>query len=627
MYLSIIFQPLLSSLFATNKYCGKNYGPKLSIKCKQLAVINCIGIFFEVGLKGAPLYLDLGNWFNYGNLKVNWSLLYNNLTIFKYLPIIFISFIIQIYSLEYKGADPYKSRFFGFLSLFTFAKKILVTADNLLILLLGWEGVGLISYFLVNFWFTRINANKASLSALFLNKIGDYFYILALVIAVGLVADFSLITLFAILPYFHNDLIFFFTITIIGCSSAKSALIPLHTWLPKAKEGPTSVSALLHSSTKVTAGVYLLKRISPLLEFSSISLKIIIWLGSLGALFGAACGKIDNDIKRVIAKSTISQLGYKIVAIGLSQYNLAIFHLFTHAFFKSLLFLASGAILHALMDNQDIRKKGSLIIFLPLTYLVFLFASLSLMAFPFTSGWYSKDLLIELLIIPYNFSFSIAYIFTLLAAFLTSFYSIRLIMIVKFSRPGFPKSILSIITDSPFFMTCPLLILSFSAILIGYLSHQLFLGYGSIQGLFIHPSSLNSLLDSSNFDSLLIYLPLTFLFLFNLLWLRPQSVSSFSVLSVSSLSVLSVSSNYKLLPSLGLFNHFNIFNHWFKFGSQILSNYLYRYIDKGILELFGPLSLSRLFNFIGFNIELLATGFIPHYIFILKFGLFLLFLI
>ena len=358
----------------------------------------------------------------------------------------------------------------------------------------------------------------ASLSALFLNKIGDYFLLLALILAIGLSSDFSLITLFTLIPYYHPDLIFIFTLTIIGCSSAKSALIPLHTWLPKAKEGPTSVSALLHSSTKVTAGVYLLKRISPILEFSSTGLKIIIWLGKLGALGGAACGMIDNDIKRVIAKSTTSQLGYMIVAIGLSQYNLAIFHLFTHAFFKSLLFLSSGAILHACLDNQDIRKKGSFILFLPLTYLVFFFSSLSLMAFPFTSGWYSKDLLIELLILPYNFSFSIAYLFTLLAAFLTSFYSIRLMMIVKFSRPNFPKTIIPIITDSPLKKTFPLILLSFCAIGIGYFSHQFFLGYGASCDMFIHPSSLNNLLDSSNFDSLLIYLPLSFLFLFNFLW-------------------------------------------------------------------------------------------------------------
>lgn len=619
MYLSIIFLPLLGSLLATNRFCGKKGGIALTIGCKKLSVICCIGIFYEVGFNGSPVFLVLGNWINFGNIFIEWNLLFDNLTILKYLPIVFISFLIQVYSLEYMGHDPYQSRFFSLLSLFTFTMLVLVTGENLLIILLGWEGVGLVSYLLVNFWFTRIAANKASLSALFLNKIGDLFFILALVIAIGVTSDLSLATIFSLVPHLNGDLVFLFTITIIGAASAKSALIPLHTWLPKAMEGPTSVSALLHSSTKVTAGVYLLKRISPILEFSSTSLKIIIWLGSLGALFGAACGKIDNDIKRVIAMSTTSQLGYKIVAVGISQYNQAMFHLFTHAFFKSLLFQASGAVLHAQMDNQDIRKKGSLNLFLPLTYLVFFFASISLMAFPFTSGWYSKDLLIELLIVPYNFTFTIAYIFTLLAAFLTSFYSIRLMMIVKLSRPGFPKNIVNYVIDSPIFKTLPLIILSFGAVMLGYLTHELFLAYGSTfykNSLFTHPSSFNSLLDASFHNSILIYVPILFLFLFNLqLFINPNKSSSPNS-TINYQSHDDLNNSHKFTQTLTAFNHFNVLNHWFKHKAQITSHLLYRYIDKGILELFGPQGLSRKFNYIGFNIELLSTGFIPHYVLI-----------
>lgn len=373
----------------------------------------------------------------------------------------------------------------------------------------------------------------------------------------------------------------------------------------------------------VTAGCYLLIRISPILEYSSTSLMIIIWLGSLGALFGAACGKVDNDLKRVIAMSTNSQQGYKIVAIGISQYNLGLFHLLTHAFFKSLLFLSSGAILHAVKDNQDIRKKGSLNLFLPLTYLVFFFGSLSLMAFPFTSGWYSKDLLIELLITPNNFTHTIAYIFTLLAAFLTSSYSIRLKKIVMLSRPAFPKSIISYVTDSTKIMTIPLLIISIGAVTIGYLTHELFLSYGSTfyyNSIFIHPNSTSSLLDGPFSGSKLALIPLLFLLLMSiLLFITPfnhnNSVSQ-TFINLDKFNITlqnNIPEAHKFTNTLTTMNHFNIFNHWIMHRTLILSNYLYRYLDKGILELFGPLGCQRFLHYLGFTIELLSTGFIPHY--------------
>jgi NADH-ubiquinone oxidoreductase chain 5 len=592
------------------------------------------------------------------------------------------------------------TRFFSLLSLFAVTMLILVTGKNLLIILLGWEGVGIVSYLLVNFWYTRIAANKASKSALFLNKIGDMFFIIALILAIGIFSDLSLSTIYSLANKINPDILFIFTICIIIAASAKSALIGFTPWLAKAMEGPTSVSALLHSSTMVTAGVYLLKRISPLLELSSTCLKIVIWLGSLGALFGAMCGLVDNDIKRIIAFSTMSQLGYMVVAAGISQYNIALFHLILHAFFKSLLFLSSGAILHAVLDNQNINRMGSLNLLLPFTYLVFFFASLSLMAFPFTSGFYSKDFLLELLCVPHHFSHSIAYLFTLLAALLTSSYSIRVLMIAMFSRPLFSRAMLPFVVDSPLLMTLPLLILSIGAIMLGYFSNELFLSYGSpfyLNSIFSHPNSNSFLFDASFGASSLALIPLSFLFiilfilfispfpysssssslilfhnspvfsyknflshifhnpsysyLFNypndLSFLdhdinisfneiinesSPNSFSSFSYSSSSSVfidpsipsaPIIPNYASFNLTTHFTLLNYFNVFYHWIMFYSLVLSNSIYRHLDKGFLESFGPNGLLQFLHYIGFNISSFSSGFIPHYAFVLIFSLFI----
>ena len=431
-----------------------------------------------------------------------------------FIPIILISTLIQIYSLEYMGNDPNLSRFFSFLSIFSFSMLIIVSAENLFILLLGWELVGISSYLLISFWNTRISANLGALSALFQNKVGDLFFILGVTFTLSCFSDLSLSTLFSLSHHINSDLIFLVSLFILGAAISKSALYPLNTWLVRAMEGPTSVSALLHSSTMVTAGVFLLIRISPLLEYTSTLLIIIIWLGSIGALFGAAAALVENDIKGIIAYSTCSQLGYMTVAVGMSKYNIALFHLLMHAGFKSLLFLSSGAIIHALIgENQDIRKMGGLINNLPLTYLVFLFGSLSLMAAPFLSGMYSKDLILEILCVPFNFTHSFAYILTLIAASFTSFYSIRVLLMVFLSSPNHPLTILPYIHDSGFKINLPLIILSFAAVFLGYLSNDLFLGIGSEyfnNSIFIHPNN-NRILDATNAHSLLPLIPLLFI--------------------------------------------------------------------------------------------------------------------
>ena len=644
MYQNILLLPQISSIIATNRRCGLKVGPVLSVLCMVIAAIMSVLVFYEVGINNSPVNLTLGNWVDLGPLLIEWSLLYDAQTVSMYLPIVIISSLIQLYSQEYMGEDPHKSRFFSYLSLFAFAMLILVTGENLLIILVGWEVVGIVSYLLVNFYYTRISANHASLAALFINKLGDWGFIMALVLANAIFSDLSQATIFSLGCYINGDILFLFTICILIASMAKSALIGMHTWQPKAMEGPTSVSAQLHSSTMVTAGVFLLMRISPVLEFSSSTLMIVVWLGSLGALFGAAVGLVATDLKAIIAFSTMSQLGYMIVAIGVSQYYVALFHLITHAFFKSQLFLASGAILHSVLDNQDIRKMGGLIIHLPFTYLVFLFGSLSLMAFPFTSGFYSKDFLLEILLVPLNFTNSIAYIFTLLAALLTSIYSTRTMMITMLNRPLFPKSILLFVKDSGWLMTLPLLILSFAALTIGYFTQEIFQSFGSsfyFNSLFIHPNNIR-ILDASNAGSSLSQIPLFFLlFMFTIFIIKsPVYISNIknantnlNSSNINDVMTLKVSSYFNNAPSLintnenikmhkftyNLFwlNLFNNFNNNIIIKYFVISNIMYRFIDKGILEVIGPLGLSRLFEFLGFRIDKLSTRNIIQYSIIL----------
>ena len=396
---------------------------------------------------------------------------------------------------------------------------------------------------------------------------------------------------------------------------------------------PTPVSALLHAATMVTAGVYLTMRCSPIIEFCSTGLIIITFVGAFSAFLGASAGLFEHDFKRIIAFSTTSQLGYMLVACGLSQYNIALFHLINHAFFKALLFLSAGAVIHALSDNQDIRKMGSLIILLPKSYLFIFIGSLSLMAFPFMTGFYSKDFLLEFALIPKNFSYSFAYLMTLLAAFLTATYSIRLLLFAFLSKPSFSRSTLNTIQDPDLYMFIPLFLLSLGAIFFGYLSHDLFLGIGTTfyqNSLFTHPNHFALFDGPLSQPSFFKFIPLfTFLFLLLLLPLSYNHQSS----SHKSIDTFNSSPQHFLIEPtspiyLGSYtnalNYFNIFNYWIINVSFSSSQIIYRYFDRGLLELFGPLGLVRITHFLGSIFELyLATGFLLHYAFILILSFFI----
>jgi proton-translocating NADH-quinone oxidoreductase chain L len=408
------------------------------------------------------------------------------------LVITFISFLVHVYSLDYMSHDPYQTRFFSYLSFFTFFMLVLVTADNFLQLFAGWEGVGLCSYLLINFWFTRILANKAALKAMIMNRIADVFFIFAIVLLLLYLGTTDYLLIFSFGPLlqgetllllgreisFLNAVAFFLFIGAIG----KSAQLGFHTWLPDAMEGPTPVSSLLHAATMVTAGVFLLLRCSPLFQYTPEILLLVTLIGGVTAFFFALVGIFQYDIKKVIAYSTCSQLGYMFLSCGLSNYSVAAFHLFNHAFFKALLFLGAGAVIHSFYDEQDMRRMGNAILSLPFTYLAMLIGSIAILGLPFLAGFYSKDLLLELAFLRLTIDSLFVYLLGVLAALFTSIYSLRLLLLVflgnSFSFSAHFRPLL--LVEAPSFMYFSLLLLALSSILSGYLFLDLFTGLGSL---------------------------------------------------------------------------------------------------------------------------------------------------
>eukprot|EP00611_Tribonema_gayanum_P029924 TRINITY_DN8161_c0_g1_i1.p1 TRINITY_DN8161_c0_g1~~TRINITY_DN8161_c0_g1_i1.p1 ORF type:complete len:459 (-),score=-88.51 TRINITY_DN8161_c0_g1_i1:4555-5931(-) len=438
MYLNIIFLPLCGSIFAGlgGRWLGSKGSCFVSTACLGLSALFSLIAFYEVGLNQGKCIFTLMPWINADLFNVSWGFLFDTLSVSILVVVTFISFFVHLYSIEYIGNDPHLSRFISYLSLFTFFILILVSADNFLQIFVGWEGVGLCSYLLINFWFTRIQANKAAIKAILVNRIGDFGLALGIFTVFICFDSIDYSVVFGLAPAlkgqtFYFGGIYFDTLNLIGVllfvgAVGKSAQLGLHTWLPDAIEGPTPVSALIHAATIVTAGVFLLGRCSPLLEYAPKALSIVAILGGITAFFAATTGLVQNDLKRVIAYSTCSQLGYIIFACGLSQYSVGVFHLANHAFFKALLFLGAGSVIHGLSDEQDMRKIGGLRRLLPFTYAIISLGSFSLIGLPFLTGFYSKDAILEIAYAKYSVYGHFAYLLGSLGAF---FYSILLIKI------------------------------------------------------------------------------------------------------------------------------------------------------------------------------------------------------
>ncbi len=622
MYLSILALPFFGSAVAglLGRKIGVTGAHIITTGSLMTTTLLALVAFYEVGLCGSPVSIELFSWIDSEFMYVSWGFLFDSLTVSMLLPVLVVSSLVHLYSISYMAEDPHNQRFFSYLSMFTFFMLVLVTGDNYLIMFVGWEGIGISSYLLINFWYTRIQANKSGIKALTVNRVGDMFLSIGFFAIFWVFGNVDYATVFSVAPYINETAITVIGLLLLLGAMAKSAQLGLHTWLPDAMEGPTPVSALIHAATLVTAGVYLMLRSSPIIEYGPTTLVVITWVGALTAFVAATTGLLQNDLKRVIAYSTMSQMGYLFMACGLSQYNVALFHLVNHAFFKALLFLAAGSVIHAMADQQDLRRLGGLVNFLPFTYTAILIGSLSLMAFPFLTGFYSKDLILEVALGQYELSGSVAYWLGTISAVFTAFYSLRLISLTFFTVPNAPKGDYLHTHEAPTIIVIPLVILSIMSIAFGYVAKDLFVGVGSdflSTALFQHPDHI-SLIEAE------FGLPLG-------LKLLPAIGSVFGALFAVYLYHVVPLYTIRLTHSpLGnaMYKFFNgkwlfdiVINRYIIGGGLRLGYVISKVVDRGLIELFGPFGFSTVLTNAGKSVSNYDTGLITSYALYIILGL------
>jgi NADH-quinone oxidoreductase subunit L len=490
MYSLAIFLPLIGAFIAGffGRWIGDRGAQWVTCVPMGLSALISVPLFFDVALNGNAVVVPIFTFIQSGSLEASWALKFDTLTAVMMIVVTFVSFMVHVYSVGYMHHDPHVPRFQAYLSLFTFAMLMLVTSDNLVQLFFGWEGVGLASYLLIGFWYEKPSAKAAAIKAFVVNRVGDFGFALG-IFGVFLVFDtVSFDAIFQAAPSKAAETVTFFglhanAITIcclllfVG-AMGKSAQLGLHTWLPDAMEGPTPVSALIHAATMVTAGVFMVARMSPLFEFSDTALMVVTLVGAATTIFAATVGCVQNDIKRVIAYSTCSQLGYMFFALGVSAYQAAIFHLMTHAFFKALLFLGAGSVIHAMSDEQDIRRMGGIAKHVKLTYLLMLIGSIALAGIPPLAGFYSKDFILEAAYGAHNWYGELAYWIGVTAAFLTAFYSFRLLIMTFHGKPRADEHVMAHVHESPAIMTVPLILLAIGAVFSGMVGYNWFVGHG-----------------------------------------------------------------------------------------------------------------------------------------------------
>ncbi len=622
MFSFAVFLPLLSYFFciiANGKI--KDHNIEYFASCLiLLSTIISILCFFAVSDENPQINIQLAEWLSSGSLYIDWSLSFNRLSSLMVLLVNFISCLVHFYSIGYMSNDQKKIIFIGYLGLFTFFMLILVTSSNLIQLFLGWEGVGLTSYLLIGFWNFKDVANKAAIKAFIVNRVGDFSFLIGILVIFILFGTLNFNEIFILVQsqkntYFELFDINFHALTLIsvllfiGCMG-KSAQLGLHTWLPDAMEGPTPVSALIHAATMVTAGVFLLVLMSPIIEESQFAQNMIMIVGALTSFFAATVAITQDDIKRIIAYSTCSQLGYMFVAIGASAYGVAMFHLVTHAFFKALLFLGAGSVIHAMSDEQNIKKMGGLYKKIPVTYLLMLIGTLSITGFPFFSGYFSKDLIIEILYFDKSIFREFAFFTSVFVVFLTSFYSFRLLIYVFHGKNNSDEKVLAHVHESPNVMLIPLLILSIFAIFSGILLNKYFFGINSI--LFWKDSLYN--ISTTNLPTLIFEMPFII-----------KKIPFFMALLGLFICILF----YRFFPNITNFlkKRFSLVyiflkNKWYfdEFYDLIfvkplryIGNGFWKSIDIELIDNVGPNGISKLIKKFGMLISIFHTGYLYHY--------------
>ena len=626
MEILIVFLPLLAAIisgFFGNKL-GNRFSEILTSLFVSISAIFSIYIFYNVMINDYNSNIIISSWISSGTLEVNWSIKIDPLSSVMLVVVTFISSLVHIYSIGYMHHDPHKPRFMSYLSLFTFSMLMLVTSDNFLQLFFGWEGVGVCSYFLIGFWFKKQSANNAAIKAFLVNRVGDFGLALGIFLIFYYFGTINYTEVFNLIPTLVSEKINFlgfnFVVIDLICillfigAMGKSAQIFLHTWLPDAMEGPTPVSALIHAATMVTAGVFLVVRCSPIYELSPLGLEIVTLIGMSTAFFAATVALVQNDIKKIIAYSTCSQLGYMFFAAGVGAYNVAMFHLFTHAFFKALLFLGAGSVIHSFQNEQDIKNMGGVWRKLPFTYLMMIIGTLALTGFPFLSGFYSKDAIIEFAYLEKGSLSNYAAAIGVITAIFTSIYSWRLIFLTFHGSFNNNKLNIKDLHESPLVMLIPLFLLSIGALFSGMFFKEIFIGSESSQ-LFWKDSIM--FLEPLSKD----HPPLWFLLLTPSFVIISIPFSYYLFLKKKLIIEQIVKINFPLYIFLKKKWYFDeLYDFIFVKSFKNLGNFFWRKIDNLIIDRFGPDGISNIIKKFSLYAVKFQSGFIYQYAFIMLLG-------
>jgi NADH-quinone oxidoreductase subunit L len=580
--------------------------------------------FIDVGFMHHDVRVVLLPWINSGDLDVAWTLRVDTLTAVMLVVVTTVSSLVHLYSIGYMHEDPNRPRFMAYLSLFTFAMLMLVTADNLVQLFFGWEGVGLASYLLIGFWFQKPSANAAAIKAFVVNRVGDFGFALGIFAIFALVGSTDFETIFKAAPGLTGKTIPFFgwqadalTLTCLLLfmgAMGKSAQFLLHTWLPDAMEGPTPVSALIHAATMVTAGVFMVARLSPLFELAPNAKAFVMLIGATTAFFAATIGLVQNDIKRIVAYSTCSQLGYMFVAMGAGAYSVGIFHLFTHAFFKALLFLGSGSVIHAMHHEQDIRKMGGLWRKIPFTFSMMGIGTLALTGFPLFAGYFSKDAIIESAYVSHNPFALYAFLSTVIAAGLTSFYSWRLVFKTFFGEPH-DHHHYEAARESPLVMLIPLAVLAAGSILAGFPFKELFAGHG------VEEFFRDSLAVDEHLLNEMHHIPETIGYLPTVMMVLGFAVAILFYISRPYLPIELATQHqilYRFLLNKWYFDE--LYDLIFVRSAKWLGRFLWKKGDGVIIDGFGPNGVASRVLDVTRGVVRIQTGYLYHYAFAMMIG-------
>ena len=636
IYLTIVLAPLIGAIIVglAGHRLGRTLSHSITILGVTVSTVLALYVFNHHVLKGAEVFNEnIYTWMQIGGLNMSVGFLVDNLTSVMLLVVSFVSLMVHIYTIGYMQEDEGYTKFFSYISLFTFAMFMLVISNNFMQLFFGWEAVGLVSYLLIGFWHHKESAVEASLKAFLVNRVGDFGFLLGIAVLLMFFGTLDYVETFTLASQVNGQTIFgdISVITVICLllfigAMGKSAQVPLHVWLPGSMEGPTPISALIHAATMVTAGIFMVSRMSPIFELSDVALTVMMVIGAITAIFMGLLGIVQNDIKRVVAYSTLSQLGYMTVALGVSAYSVAIFHLMTHAFFKALLFLAAGSVIVALHHEQDIRNMGALRKKMPITYITALIGTLALIGFPGFAGFYSKDMIIEAVHFS-NLPFADwVYYVVVFGVFITAFYSLRMFFMVFHGESRLDQHAEEHVHETALSITVPLIVLAIPSVIIGYLTIEPMLFTGWLENsIYIDASAHGSLVAlKEHFHSafgLMLHAIVTVPF-----WMMVGGSLAAWVFTLyrtdwaKKIQERFHRTNY-VLKSLYGFDRLN--DIVFVNGSRKLGEFLWRISDMTIIDQFVVNGSARLMRFMGSVIRPVQTGYLYHYAFFMIIGLML----